>query len=72
MAGDEPITYNARPVRSPALGSDRNGVDRDMGLFMGQVVVAATLNLGLRYDQFIGESREPGVGEPLECGHDVW
>ena len=62
----QPITYNAgRPVQvTLRLPSDRNnGVDRDMGLFlqdkwsMGRV----TLNLGLRYDQFIGESRESSV-----------
>ncbi len=62
----QPITYNAgRPVSvTLRLPSDRNnGVDRDMGLFlqdkwsMGRV----TLNLGLRYDQFIGESRESSV-----------
>jgi hypothetical protein len=62
----QPITYNAgRPVSvTLRLPSDRNnGVDRDMGLFiqdkwaMGRV----TLNLGLRYDQFIGESRESAV-----------
>ena len=62
----QPITYNAgRPVSvTLRLPSDRlNGVDRDMGLFvqdkwsLGRI----TLNLGLRYDQFIGESRESSV-----------
>jgi hypothetical protein len=62
----QPITYNAgAPVSvTLRLPSDRNnGVDRDLGLFiqdkwsMGRV----TLNLGLRYDQFIGESRESSV-----------
>ena len=62
----QPITYNAgRPVSvTLRLPSDRNnGVDRDLGLFlqdkwaMGRV----TLNLGLRYDKFIGESRESSV-----------
>jgi Carboxypeptidase regulatory-like domain len=62
----QPITYNAgRPVSvTLRLPSDRNnGIDRDLGLFlqdkwaMGRV----TLNLGLRYDQFIGESRESAV-----------
>ena len=62
----QPITYNAgRPVSATLrLPSDRNnGVDRDLGLFlqdkwaMGRV----TLNLGLRYDQFIGESRESSI-----------
>jgi hypothetical protein len=62
----QPITFNAgRPVSvTLRLPSDRNnGVDRDLGFFlqdkwaMGRV----TLNLGLRYDQFIGESRESAV-----------
>ena len=41
----------------------RNGIKRDLGLFlqdrwtMGRI----TLNLGLRYDQFIGETRESEV-----------
>ncbi len=59
----QPITYNAgRPVSAQLrLPSDRNnGVDRDLGIYiqdrwsLGRI----TLNLGLRYDQFIGETRE--------------
>ncbi len=62
----QPITYTAgRPTSvTLRLPSDRNnGIDRDLGLYlqdkwsMGRV----TLNLGLRYDQFIGESRESSV-----------
>ena len=62
----QPITYNAgRPVSvTLRLPSDRNnGIKRDIGIFlqdrwaMGRV----TLNLGLRYDQFIGETRESEV-----------
>ena len=62
----QPITYNAgRPVSvTLRLPMDaRNGIKRDLGLFvqdrwaMGRV----TLNLGLRYDQFIGETRESEV-----------
>ncbi len=59
----QPITYNnGRPVSAQLrLPSDRNnGVDRDLGIYlqdrwsMGRV----TLNMGIRYDQFIGETRE--------------
>jgi hypothetical protein len=62
----QPITYNAgRPVSvTLRLPSDqKNGIDRDLGIFlqdkwaMGRV----TLNLGLRFDQFIGETRETTV-----------
>lgn len=62
----QPITYNAgRPVSvTLRLPSDRrNGINRDLGIFlqdrwaMGRV----TWNLGLRYDQFIGETRESEV-----------
>jgi hypothetical protein len=66
-SGDmQPITYNnGAPVQvTLRLPSDRNnGVNRDLGLYaqdrwsMGRV----TLNLGLRFDQFIGESRESSV-----------
>jgi hypothetical protein len=62
-SGDvQPINYNAgAPVSvTLRLPSDRfNGIDRDLGLYlqdrwtMGRI----TLNLGLRYDQFIGETR---------------
>ena len=62
----QPITYTAgRPTSvTLRLPSDRqNGVKRDLGLYaqdrwsMGRI----TLNLGLRFDQFIGESRESTV-----------
>jgi hypothetical protein len=62
----QPITYNAgRPVSATfRLPSDRkNGVDRDMGLFLQDKwsLGRVTLNLGIRYDQFIGESRESSI-----------
>ena len=62
----QPITYNAgRPVSvTLRLPSDRNnGVDRDLGLYLQDkwALGRVTLNLGLRYDQFIGESRESAV-----------
>jgi hypothetical protein len=62
----QPITYNAgRPVSvTLRLPMDaRNGIKQDLGLFvqdrwtMGRV----TWNLGLRYDHFIGETRESEV-----------
>jgi Carboxypeptidase regulatory-like domain len=62
----QPITYNAgNPVSVTfRLPMDaRNGIKQDLGLFvqdrwaMGRV----TLNLGLRYDHFIGETRESEV-----------
>ena len=62
----QPITYNAgRPVSvTLRLPIDRrNGIKADTGIFvqdrwtMGRV----TLNLGLRYDWFIGETRESEV-----------
>ena len=62
----QPITYNAGvPVQvTLRLPSDRNnGIKRDLGLYaqdrwsLGRI----TLNLGVRYDQFIGESRESEV-----------
>ncbi len=62
----QPITFNAgRPVSvTLRLPSDRNnGVDRDLGFFLQDkwALGRVTLNLGLRYDQFIGESRESSV-----------
>jgi hypothetical protein len=62
----QPITYNAgRPVSATLrLPSDRNnGVDRDFGIFLQDkwALGRVTLNLGLRYDQFIGETRESSV-----------
>ncbi len=62
----QPITYNSgQPVQvTLRLPSDRrNGIKADTGLFlqdrwsMGRV----TWNLGLRYDWFIGETRESEV-----------
>ncbi|MSO34934.1 MAG: carboxypeptidase regulatory-like domain-containing protein [Acidobacteria bacterium] len=62
----QPITYNAGvPVSATLrLPSDRNnGINRDLGIYaqdrwsMGRV----TLNLGVRFDQFIGETRESSV-----------
>ena len=62
----QPITYNnGNPVQvTLRLPSDRrNGIDRDLGLYvqdrwaMGRI----TWNLGLRYDQFVGETRESEV-----------
>jgi len=62
----QPITYTAgRPTSvTLRLPSDRNnGINRDLGFFaqdrwsLGRV----TLNLGLRFDQFIGESRESAI-----------
>ena len=62
----QPITYNAGvPVSATLrLPSDRNnGINRDLGLYaqdrwsLGRV----TLNLGLRFDQFIGETRASSV-----------
>lgn len=62
----QPITYTAgRPTSVRLrLPSDRNtGVDRDLGLFvqdkwsLGRV----TINAGLRYDQFIGDTRESKI-----------
>src|SRR6185503_20175661 len=40
-----------------------NGIKRDFGLFMQDrwAMGRVTLNLGLRYDNFVGESRESSV-----------
>lgn len=62
----QPITYNAgRPVSvTLRLPSDRNnGIDRDLGIYLQDrwSLGRITLNLGLRYDQFIGETRESKV-----------
>jgi hypothetical protein len=62
----QPINYNAgRPVSvTLRLPSDRkNGINRDLGIYaqdrwtMGRI----SWNLGLRFDQFIGESRDSEV-----------
>src|SRR6478735_9201734 len=62
----QPITYTAgRPTSvTLRLPSDRqNGVKEDLGLFLQDkwVMGRITLNLGLRYDQFVGESRESKI-----------
>ncbi|HXG87543.1 MAG TPA: carboxypeptidase regulatory-like domain-containing protein [Vicinamibacterales bacterium] len=62
----QPITYNAgAPVSvTLRLPSDRrNGINRDLGLFLQDrwALGRVTMNLGLRYDQFIGETRESEV-----------
>ena len=62
----QPITYNAgRPVSATLrLPSDRfNGIDRDLGIYLQDrwSLGRITLNMGIRYDQFIGETRESEV-----------
>jgi hypothetical protein len=61
-----PITYNAgRPVSATLrLPTDRrNGIKADTGIFVQDrwTFTRVTLNLGLRYDWFIGETRESEV-----------
>jgi hypothetical protein len=62
----QPINFNGGVPQSVTLRLPRdmrNGIKRDLGLFvqdrwaMGRI----TLNLGLRYDQFVGETRESEV-----------
>ncbi len=62
----QPITYTAgRPTSvTLRLPNDRaNGVKRDLGLYLQDKwsLGRVTLNLGIRYDQFIGESRESSI-----------
>ena len=62
----QPITYSAgAPVSvTLRLPSDRNnGIDRDLGIYLQDrwSIGRVTLNLGVRYDQFIGETRESSV-----------
>jgi hypothetical protein len=62
----QPITYNAgRPTSvTLRLPSDRkNGVKEDLGVYLQDkwTINRITLNLGLRYDQFVGESRESSI-----------
>lgn len=62
----QPITYNAGvPVSvTLRLPSDRNnGIKQDLGFYLQDrwSLGRVTLNLGLRYDHFIGESRESKV-----------
>ena len=62
----QPIVYNAGVPVSVTLrlpNERANGIDRDLGIYaqdrwsLGRI----TLNLGIRYDQFIGETRESTV-----------
>src|SRR5688572_1106756 len=62
----QPINYNAgRPVSARLqLPSDRyNGIDRDLGIYVQDrwALGRVTLNVGVRYDQFIGETRPSTV-----------
>jgi hypothetical protein len=62
----QPITYNAgRPVSAQLrLPSDRsNGIKRDLGIYVQDrwSLGRLTVNAGVRYDQFIGETRESTV-----------
>ncbi len=62
----QPINYTAGAPTSVTLRlpSDRkNGIKRDLGLYAQDrwVMGRITWNLGLRFDQFIGESRESTV-----------
>ncbi len=62
----QPITYNAgRPVSvTLRLPNDmRNGIKRDLGVFVQDrwLMGRMTLNLGLRYDNFVGDTRESEV-----------
>ena len=62
----QPITYNAGvPVQvTLRLPTDRqNGIKADTGIFLQDrwTMNRFTWNLGLRYDQFIGETRESEV-----------
>jgi hypothetical protein len=62
----QPITYNAgRPVSAQLrLPSDRsNGIKRDLGIYLQDrwSLGRLTVNAGVRYDQFIGETRESTV-----------
>jgi hypothetical protein len=62
----QPISFNGGAPSSVTLRlpmDSRNGIKRDLGLFvqdrwsMGRI----TWNLGLRYDNFVGESRESEI-----------
>ena len=63
----QPITYNAgRPVSvTLRLPMDaRNGIKMDLGVFLQDrwtISDRVTLNLGLRYDHFVGDTRESEV-----------
>jgi hypothetical protein len=62
----QPITYNAgTPVSAQLrLPSDRyNGINRDLGIYLQDrwTLGRITVNAGIRYDQFIGETRPSKV-----------
>ena len=62
----QPITYSfGRPVSvTLRLPNDMsNGIKRDFGLFMQDrwAMGRVSLNLGVRYDNFVGETRESSV-----------
>lgn len=62
----QPITFNAGRAQSARLRlpSDRNtGIERDLGIFLQDrwSLGRVTLNLGLRYDNFVGETRESKI-----------
>ena len=62
----QPITYNAGAPSSVTLRlpSDRfNGIDRDLGIYLQDrwTLGRISLSLGIRYDQFIGETRPSTV-----------
>lgn len=62
-----PITYNAGAPVSVTLRlpmDARNGIKQDLGLFLQDrwnLTDRVTLNIGLRYEHFIGESRESEI-----------
>jgi hypothetical protein len=63
----QPILYNAGTPVSVTLRlpmDARNGIKRDLGIFLQDrwtVHDRVTLNAGIRFDQFIGESRESEI-----------
>jgi hypothetical protein len=63
----QPITYNGGRPQSVTLRLPvdmRNGIKMDLGVFLQDkwaIHDRVTLNLGLRYDHFIGETRESEV-----------
>jgi hypothetical protein len=62
----QPITYNAgRPVSATLrLPSDRfNGIDKDIGIYLQDrwTLGRITVNAGIRYDHFVGETRPSKV-----------